>query len=179
MQSHRYAEIFPMMDDEAHAALVEDVRKNGITHPIIILDEQILDGRNRYKAAQILGIECPTKPFAGINPLDYVISANLHRRHLTTKQRAHIAAELATMKRGGDRKSEKIKPQNCGLILGAGMTAAEAAKLMNVSTRSVETPNKSCAMTPRRTKRRRPGGSPRRTRQKTRRSNRSITKWTH
>ena len=33
------------------------------------------------------------------DPLTFVVSANLHRRHLTTQQRAAIAAELATMKR--------------------------------------------------------------------------------
>jgi hypothetical protein len=57
-----------------------------------------------------------------------VISANLRRRHLTTPQRAAIAAELAKMQHGGDR----TKASNDAL------TDAQAARLMAVSEPSVE-----------------------------------------
>lgn len=61
------------------------------------------------------------------------ISKNLKRRHLTTGQRAMVAEQLANMPRGGDRKSENIKVQNCTLV-----SQEEAAKQLNVSERSVK-----------------------------------------
>ena len=49
----------------------------------------------------------------------YIISTNIHRRHLTDEQRDQIGARLVTMQQGGDRAN----PQNAGLV---GVTAAAA-----------------------------------------------------
>jgi hypothetical protein len=64
----------------------------------------------------------------GKDPVGFVLSVNLHRRHLSTKERATIAATLAKGTRGGDRS----KSSNDGL------TQEQAAKLLNVSPKSVE-----------------------------------------
>jgi hypothetical protein len=40
---------------------------------------------------------------------------NLHRRHLTTSQRASVAAKMAALKHGGDRKPDEIKVHFCNL----------------------------------------------------------------
>ncbi len=61
------------------------------------------------------------------------MSMNVHRRHLTTSQRAFIAAEIATWKPGGDRQSKH------SANLPDGISQPEAAKLLNVSERSVRT----------------------------------------
>ena len=60
----------------------------------------------------------------------FVIRANLHRRHLTTSQRAAVAAGLASMKQGRPEKSPDgdINP----------ITQEDAAKMLNVGKRSVE-----------------------------------------
>lgn len=50
LQAHELADIFPMMDSNAFALLISDVRENGLEEPIVLLDGKILDGRNRYKA---------------------------------------------------------------------------------------------------------------------------------
>ena len=55
------------------------------------------------------------------------MSMNVHRRYLTTSQRAFIAAQLATLK-WGQRQSGKF---------AAVSTQEDAAKLLNVSERSV------------------------------------------
>ncbi len=47
-----------------------------------LYEGQILDGRNRYAACQIVGfpIENSTTNYEGSDPIGYVISANLKRR---------------------------------------------------------------------------------------------------
>jgi hypothetical protein len=89
MQSHPAANVFPMLSDERHAALVADIRANGLRIPITVQDGMILDGRNRYKACQELGITPATTEYVG-NPWAYVWSLNGTRRDLTDGQRAAI-----------------------------------------------------------------------------------------
>lgn len=125
-----------MMPDLELAHIIEDMKSNGYDEsmPVIIYDGQILDGRNRFKAAKIAGIEPKFIEFKGTDPLAYVIRHNLHRRHLNESQRAVIAGRLATMQHGGDRKSEN---QEANLPLE--MTQSQAAEMLNVSERTVRT----------------------------------------
>ena len=100
MQSHPAAEIFPMMLGSDLDALVADIRDNGQREPVVLHEGLILDGRNRFAACQLLGIEPATMEWDGNGmPETFVISMNLHRRHLNDGQRAMIAARLATRTR--------------------------------------------------------------------------------
>lgn len=133
---HEYANLFPLMSDEEHSALVEDMSKNGYDerYPVMIYHKQILDGRNRFLAAQEAGVEPRFAEFYTAfddEALDYVIRSNLHRRHLTPGQRAVVAARMANMRHGGDRKSDQAAN------LRLDISQAEAAKTMGVSERSV------------------------------------------
>jgi N6-adenosine-specific RNA methylase IME4 len=128
---HEYADIFPWIEGEAYRALVEDIRKNGVLEPIVFLDGAILDGRNRYMAARELGVEYPRVEYEGNDPLGFVISHNLTRRHLDASQRAMVAKRLETAKHGGDRKSD----QSANLHLDR----SSAAEMLNVSPRSIAT----------------------------------------
>ncbi len=65
-----------------------------------MLGDKILDGRNRFRACKKAGIAARFKNYAGDNPLAFVLSANLKRRHLNESQRADIAAKLANMRQG-------------------------------------------------------------------------------
>ena len=89
---HEYANLFPMLQGEALDALREDIRRHGVREPVVFLDGAILDGRNRYMCARDLGQEYPRAEYQGSDPLAYVISHNLHRRHLTPGQQAAIVA---------------------------------------------------------------------------------------
>lgn len=132
-KAHPYANLFPLMEGNDFAALVADIRAEGLREPIWI-DEQgrILDGRNRMRACLKAGVPCIKRTFPGDDAaiLRFVISKNLHRRHLDASQRAMIAAELANHRHGGDRRSD----QAATLPL---VSQGEAARLMNVSARSV------------------------------------------
>ena len=131
MRWHPYADIFPWIDGPAFKELVEDVRQNGVLEPIVFLDGAILDGRNRYMAAREAGVEYPRVEYTGDDPLGFVISRNLKRRHLSESQRAMVAAKLAKMPahRPADDNS-------------ANLRTSDAAAMLNVSERSVETARK-------------------------------------
>lgn len=136
LEIHPYAEIFPPMSDEAFAGLVDDIRENGLREPIVLHEGMVLDGRNRYRACTEIGIEPITRPWDQRgDALDYVISKNLHRRHLNESQRAMVAARVSTMKQGGDRRSEDFKAPNGALKKPA---QDRVAKQLNVGERSVQ-----------------------------------------
>lgn len=110
-QPHPAAELFPMMPTDQYEAFKEDIRKNGFQQDIVLYKGQILDGRNRYKAAVELDMldDLPIAEMdddTDIDPYQWVISRNLHRRHLNESQRALVAAKLAKL-RVGDVASQK------------------------------------------------------------------------
>jgi N6-adenosine-specific RNA methylase IME4 len=124
---HPLSSLFPLMEGEDFTALVADIRKQGLLEPVVLFDSKILDGRNRYRACLDAGVEPTFSTYEGNDPLGYVISLNLQRRHLDESQRAMVAAKLATLKRGDNQHSP------------IGETSqAKAADLLNVGKRSVE-----------------------------------------
>jgi len=84
-----------MMEGAALAELAEDIKANGLLEPIELYEEKVLDGRNRLKACELAGVAplFATASINGSSPIAFVISKNLHRRHLTQSQRAAAAAE--------------------------------------------------------------------------------------
>lgn len=138
---HEYANFFPMLQGEALDALREDIRLYGVREPVVFLDGAILDGRNRYMCARDLGVEYPRVEYDGADPLGFVISHNLHRRHLTESQRASVAAKVANMRQG--RPSDK--GANLPLLSErepGPVTVSQAASMLNVSERSVKSARK-------------------------------------
>ena len=97
VEFHEAANIFPMMTDEEAHGLLTDIKKNGLQEPVKFFEGKILDGRNRYLALLKLGID--DYEYVELadddvdNPVNYVLSANLHRRQLTQSQRAMIGAK--------------------------------------------------------------------------------------
>jgi hypothetical protein len=98
MEFHDVCKLFPLMGDEEYRALVEDIREHGLREPIVVWQGKIVDGRNRYYACMELGIEPQYREWDGHGSLTaFVVSQNLHRRHLTASQKAVIALEIERM----------------------------------------------------------------------------------
>jgi ParB-like chromosome segregation protein Spo0J len=140
LAAHPVAALFPMMQGEDYAALLADVRANGLLQPIWLhQDGTILDGRNRYRACSEAGLEPEFKTWAGPDAgvVQFVTSMNLHRRHLSVEQRAFIAAELANLKRTDNLKRGPETPAG-GIGDMPLISRAEAASTMRVTPRAVE-----------------------------------------
>ena len=131
MKFHEMADLFPLIYGEEFQLLCDDIKKEGLNHPVILLDNTILDGRNRYRACVKVDIEPTFEEFKGDDPLAFVLSENLHRRHLTASQRAALAAEVANMTWGGDRKNDQ------DAILRLEKTNKEASELFQVGKRYI------------------------------------------
>jgi ParB-like chromosome segregation protein Spo0J len=132
---HPLVAIFPEMDAAAFAEFVADIKANGIREPITIYKNQILDGRNRWRACEVLGITCPQRVYEGKESdlLAFVVSKNLHRRQMSESQRAIVAGKIANMRQG---ERTDLSP-NLGKV-----STDNAAKLLNVSTGSVDSAKK-------------------------------------
>jgi len=131
---HPAANLFPMMVKKEFAELVEDIRQHGQEEQIIVWRGQLLDGRNRLKACEQLGIQPNIGELDGdLDPVQYVLSHNLHRRHLTETQRSMVAAKLATLRRGefGNGRAKVDASIEAS-------TVTEAAELLNVSPMNVK-----------------------------------------
>jgi ParB-like chromosome segregation protein Spo0J len=133
--------LFPDLSPAQYAALKADVKMHGLREPIwLTRNGALLDGRHRKRACNELGIKCPTRVYTGDNPTAFVTSLNLHRRHLTTRERAEIAARIATLVRGTNQyKVKRMDASNDASSKKSrtGTSIKEAAKLMKVSAMSV------------------------------------------
>jgi len=147
LSAHPAAEIFPLMDGQDLDKLALDIQAHGLLEPICLYEGQILDGRNRYRACLLLGVEpsfteCDLN---GVNPVEYALSKNLHRRHLTTAQRATLALDLlpyfteaaAERRRWLGKKSdeEQLTPE---AMEARGMAAEKAAEIAGVGLSTVQ-----------------------------------------
>lgn len=93
---HPVSNIFPLLQGDEFSQFCKDVKQNGLIEPIWLHpDGRIIDGRNRYRACQEAEVEPRFRTWAGKGSLtDFVLSLNLHRRHLTSGQKAVLALEV-------------------------------------------------------------------------------------
>ena len=134
---HPVAKMFPMMSEDDLDLMAADIKINGLKAPIILDNGKIVDGRNRLEACKRVGVTPSFMEWSGEgNVVDWIFSVNLHRRHLTDRQRAIVASQFAkafaTERQSWERKQEIIQ----------GRSADNAARLLNVSVDSVKKASK-------------------------------------
>jgi transcription elongation factor Elf1 len=96
LEFHPLANIFPLLEGAEFDELVADIKTRGLIEPVVVYEDMTLDGRNRVRACEAAGVEVKTEPFEGdeASARAFVISKNIHRRHLTGKQRRDAIAAL-------------------------------------------------------------------------------------
>jgi len=92
LKAHVLSELFPRMSLEDFNELIEDIKKNGLQQPIVLYQDQIVDGVHRYQACLRAGRDLKFTDFKGTDAeaKAFVISANFHRRHLTAEQKREL-----------------------------------------------------------------------------------------
>jgi ParB-like chromosome segregation protein Spo0J len=81
---HPAANLFPLLGETELAELAEDIAANGLKNAVVRdCEGRILDGRNRYAACIKAGVEPRFETYEGDDPVDFVVSLNVKRRHLT------------------------------------------------------------------------------------------------
>jgi chromosome segregation ATPase len=128
MKFHPYSEIFPLIEGAALDELAADIKANGLREKIWLYEGEILDGRNRFIACQRAKIDPKYRKYTGNNPLAFVISLNVQRRHLTESQRAMAAARIATLQHGHHKSDASIEASS----------QTEAAESLSVGRSSVQ-----------------------------------------
>jgi len=109
--------------------LVADIAEHGLREPIWLHEGQIIDGRNRYRACIEARREPEFRAYEGEHLVPFVVSLNLHRRHLNESQRAMVAGKLANLPDG-------VRVDRSANLPTSPMSQPEAAELLNVSERS-------------------------------------------
>ncbi len=127
-KDHPLSELLPLMGESEIAELSDDIRQHGQRAPITLYENKILDGRNRYRACKIANVEPKVRHFNSGDALAFILSANVFRRHLTTSQRALVAAKMATN-----------GPESNRAILRDAPSIPQAAQELKVSPRTVVT----------------------------------------
>ena len=100
MNTHPAADLFPMMTRDELAEFAADIRKRGQLSPIVIWKGQIVDGRNRFQACALANVTPETIEHEFADDADaaqFVMSRNIHRRHLKPGQRAALIGKLREM----------------------------------------------------------------------------------
>lgn len=127
MKFHPYSEIFPLLAGAEFDALVADIKAHGLREAIWMYEGKILDGRNRFLACQKAKVVAKYRKYTGSDPLSFVVSLNIARRHLTVEQRAMAAARIATLGKGGNPNASRD-----------ALTQNQAATQLDVSRSSVQ-----------------------------------------
>lgn len=140
---HPVASLFPMLAEPGYREFKADIQKRGLLEPIWLYENKILDGRNRYRACTETGIRPEFVDYDGDDPVGFVISLNLHRRHLDAGQRAMVATEVEAVLSKEAKKRQMVGANQYQSLPeklpegSKGESRDQAGKLMGVSGRYV------------------------------------------
>ncbi len=134
MKVHPFADRFPMLSKEQLQDLATDISEHGQVYPIMTDgDGVLLDGRNRLAACKLAGVKPKVEVWSGDNPLDYILSVNVHRRHVKRSTVAMAVAiahpEPAKLRRKQKSVLNSLKDRNQSLAESLIGTASEGVML--------------------------------------------------
>ena len=87
---HPAASVFPLIEGDEFDGLVDSITRNGIQHPIVVRGSELLDGRNRLRAAEVaiglghkVNIHVEEWKDDGRNVAEWIWDTNAMRRQMT------------------------------------------------------------------------------------------------
>ena len=141
------------MPADEYQALVDSIGNIGVQNPITVYDNMVIDGWHRYTAAHEAGMDCPVIELGDVDPKDFVIAQNRHRRHITIAQLAMAATAVFSwadkknnlMNQGSARNAvtayreptQKEIAQKTGVSVGDLSRAAGVAKTAPIVAKAV------------------------------------------
>lgn len=129
LELHPLCTLFPRVDGADFDLLVKDIKIHGLREPITLVDGMVLDGGNRYRACQEAGVDPIFIEHDGKNLIDFVLSKNLHRRHLSAGQQAAIISSMANWENAQKVGNPAFKAQNSQCATNSTLqTVAERSK---------------------------------------------------
>jgi len=102
LRIHPAAELFPLLGKEDLLASAHDIKQHRLRQPVSFIRDVdgnpvLLDGRNRLDALELLGVEIDLDNRAifkqlpaNIDAEAFIVSQNIHRRHLTAEQKREL-----------------------------------------------------------------------------------------
>jgi hypothetical protein len=148
LQVHRFADWFPKMSGRALKDFKADIDEQTLSQPVLLWRNkdgkpEILDGRHRRDVSVELKRALKVEYFEGTDEEIWaeIKSRNLHRRHLTPKQRADIAAKRVPELRKQAIEQDKDSKESLSskrAPKGSGDVIKKAAGEMEVSRSAVQ-----------------------------------------
>jgi len=150
IEVHPAADMFPMLSEDELKVLGEDIKANGLRVRVVFWTSStgkrfLLDGRNRLDAIEAVGLDpnvfistCrPLELTHEVDPYEYVVSVNLRRRHLTSKEKRGVIAELLKAKpEWSDRQIAKLVGGSHPIVARVRKSLEQSGDVENFSTRT-------------------------------------------
>lgn len=131
---HPLSQMFPYMTSDELTVLRDNMDKD---RPDVVtvytLGGKVLEGKNMMLVAALLGLRVEFVECESDDPIGFLLTRNLHRRHLTVSQRAYVAAQMVTTTLG----SNQHKGTGIPVPSVKEVTQPEAANLLCISVDSV------------------------------------------
>lgn len=131
-----------MMKDDELACLGGDIAANGLRETIKFRADELLDGRNRMEAMQRAGMKAGPRDMEtlpdSVDPVAYVISANINRRHLTKQQKADLIVAARKAAEQKPRQVDEVSKGGRGKVDPVKAAAVKDAAEHGISKSTVE-----------------------------------------
>ena len=125
--------MFPPLSPARYARLLASIRAHGLRRPIVVWQDQIIDGVHRLRACLEAGVE-PRYEFLdeGEDPFEYLADENIVLRAMTQNEKSLTAYLMSQYSMPGRPRTAAANSAEMRNI-----TQGEAAELVGVSTRLV------------------------------------------
>jgi len=138
-----FEKLIPQLGFEERNLLEKNILKEGCRDPIVLWNEQILDGHNRYAICTKHGLDYKTVTVDIADrreAVNWIIDNQLGRRNITAHVRTYLIGKRYTNEKkayGGDKKSEEYKEKSSGQNDHLILTAEKIAEQNKVTEKTV------------------------------------------